>query len=55
MEGLGSWVGRLDIHFTDHSILPGLFRHGKKVVIKKPANAKASGRTRNDDAIDVNK
>ena len=53
MEGFGDGVGRLDIHLTDHSRLPGLFRRVKKVVIEEPADPKTSRRY--DDAIDVNK
>ena len=55
MEGFGDGVGRFDIHLTDHSILPGLFRHGKEIVIKEPAHPKTSRSARDDDAIDVNK
>jgi hypothetical protein len=55
MEGLGHEVWRLDIHLTDHSLMPSLFRNRKKVFVEKSGNPLATRRARDNDAIDLNK
>ena len=53
MEGIGSRVWWLDIHFTYHSLVPCLRRQVKEVLLEKPRNPHPARGLRDNDAIDV--
>jgi len=55
MEGIGGWVGRVDIHFTDHPRMSCVHCRGKKVQVEKLRNPLPALRLGDNDAIDVDK